>query len=113
MTAPVTLRRQKEISALFAKGRRKRGRILNIVALQSNDLQRRALFVTSRKVGNAVVRNRVRRRLRAIWSFLQENLPEGLDLAIIALPTTGMASYQELQAELIMLLERLSLLRQG
>src|SRR5690625_1167174 len=43
-------------------------------------------FVVSKKIGNAVVRNRVTRRLRAIVRPLLERLPAGSAVVIRALP---------------------------
>ncbi len=68
----------------------------------SND-PARAGFVVSKAVGNAVVRNRVKRRLRHLT---REHLPslQGLPgsavLVVRALPASATASYTELGADL-------------
>ena len=57
-------------------------------------------IVVSKKVGNAVIRNRVKRRVRA---FLRENAhqhPANLKLVIIAKPDAGEASWQEITSDL-------------
>lgn len=62
------------------------------------------VFVTRRRLGNAVVRNRVRRRLRAVVRCA------GLDeLAAVVLvrPAAVGAGYKELRQELLELLCRL------
>ena len=43
-------------------------------------------FVVSKAVGNAVVRNRVKRRLRAVVSHRIDQLPQGGRLVVRALP---------------------------
>lgn len=43
-------------------------------------------FVVSKAVGNAVIRNRVKRRLRAVVSHQIDQLPEGGRLVVRALP---------------------------
>ena len=66
-------------------------------------------FVVSRAVGNAVVRNRVRRRLRhLVRDRLAELsvLPGGAVLVVRALPDAARASYDELRADLARCLER-------
>ena len=41
-------------------------------------------LTVSTKVGNAVVRNRIRRRLRELFRTRKERLPRGLDVVLIA-----------------------------
>ncbi|RLP90568.1 ribonuclease P protein component [Micromonospora sp. BL4] len=60
----------------------------------------RAGFVVSKAVGNAVVRNRVRRRLRALVRERLAVLPAGSTLVVRALPAAAEASYPRLAADL-------------
>ena len=57
-------------------------------------------IVVSKKVGNAVIRNRVKRRIKA---FMRENVyqhPANLKLVIIAKPEAGTANWQEITSDL-------------
>ena len=77
-------------------------------------------IVVSRKVGNAVVRNRVRRRLReGLLALLREDraaqdadrgpaggTPASLDLMIIARPSAAEADFTELKRALQAALQR-------
>ena len=56
-------------------------------------------LITSKKVGIAVVRNRVRRRLRAIIDEFADRLVPGTMLVVIARYRAPSASYQDLRAE--------------
>ncbi|MEV5693622.1 ribonuclease P protein component [Micromonospora globbae] len=60
----------------------------------------RAGFVVSKAVGPAVVRNRVRRRLRHLVRERLGQLPAGSTLVVRALPAAADASYQRLGADL-------------
>jgi ribonuclease P protein component len=60
----------------------------------------RAGFVVSRAVGGAVVRNRVRRRLRHLVAQLLPTLPPGTDLVVRALPAAAGRPSAELAADL-------------
>jgi ribonuclease P protein component len=60
----------------------------------------RAGFVVSKAVGPAVVRNRVRRRLRHLVRERLAALPSGSTLVVRALPTAAEASYARLGADL-------------
>lgn len=55
----------------------------------------RAGFVVSKKVGNAVIRHRITRRLRPLVRARLADLPAGADLVVRALPAAaGAASHQ-------------------
>jgi ribonuclease P protein component len=60
----------------------------------------RAGFVVSKAVGNAVVRNRVRRRLRHLVRDRLASLPPGAMLVVRALPAAATASATVLAADL-------------
>jgi ribonuclease P protein component len=51
-------------------------------------------------VGNAVVRNRVKRRLREFVRLHRHDLPPARDFVVIAKPGAAELSYAELVAEL-------------
>ncbi|HYO17381.1 MAG TPA: ribonuclease P protein component [Dermatophilaceae bacterium] len=64
-------------------------------------------FAVSRAVGNAVVRNRTKRRLRAAMAGVVPTLPQGTDMVIRANPRAADASGGELAVQLTSALERL------
>jgi len=70
----------------------------------------RAGFVTSGRLGCAVVRNRVRRRLREIVRRHQDQLRQGFWIVIIARHEAAAASYRELEDEWLRLARRASIL---
>jgi ribonuclease P protein component len=97
-------------SAAFDRAR-KRGRSWSssLLALSAvrNDLDvTRCGFVVSRRVGKAVVRNTVRRRLREIVRRLLAQLPPGWDLVLSARPAAAAATYLELEETVRALLDR-------
>lgn len=57
-------------------------------------------FVVSKAVGNAVVRNRTKRQLRALTAELLSGIPEGVDVVVRANPPAATADYPELGATL-------------
>ena len=56
-------------------------------------------FVVSKKIGNAVVRNRVTRRLRAIVRPLLDRLPAGAAFVVRALPGIQAQRFDELDEQ--------------
>ena len=67
-------------------------------------------LVTSRRVGPAVVRNRVRRRLREIYRLNQHRLLSGWWLVVIARRLAASASSRQLERDWLRLVERASIL---
>ncbi len=64
-------------------------------------------FIISKQVGTAVVRNSVRRRLKAVCAEALPGVPEGTDVVIRALPASATATYAELSADVNRCLARL------
>jgi ribonuclease P protein component len=69
----------------------------------------RYAFAISRRVGNAVTRNRIKRRLREILRL--SALAEGFDIVIVARPAAAEADFQSLKTEMTLLLSRAKLLQ--
>ena len=63
-------------------------------------------FIVSKAVGNAVVRNTVRRRLKAVCHEALNELAPGRDVVIRALTPAATADYATLRAEVLRCLRR-------
>lgn len=91
------LRRSADFERVMRTARRRsRQRLLHVAATESGRAQTRVGFSVGRRVGNAVTRNRVRRRLRAIVQQLP--IGEGFDIVIVAQPLSAEATYDDLLA---------------
>jgi len=66
----------------------------------------RFAFSIKRSIGNAVVRNRVRRRLREACRIMRPGLAAGWDVLVMAGSRSAGAGYEELSAELHRLLHQ-------
>jgi len=90
------LSRSRDFDAVYRQGRSVSTRYLVLYAFPRPDEveeESRLGLAVSRKVGGAVERNRVKRRLRAAFEQLQESLPCGRDFVLIARP--GLAEAAE------------------
>jgi ribonuclease P protein component len=83
--------------------------MLNAMPMENSGSWRAGL-VTSGRVGGAVVRNRVRRRLREIVRRHQHELRQGVWFVIIARSEAATASYGALEDEWLRLARRASIL---
>ncbi len=65
-------------------------------------------FIVSKKVGGAVVRNTVRRRLKAVCAEALPVVAGGTDVVIRALPSAADVDFATLRAEVHRCLDRAS-----
>jgi ribonuclease P protein component len=93
---------------VFQQGRHNGGRLLALRSVQNELAWTRFGFVVSKRVGKAVVRNRVRRRLREI--IRTAGLKEGFDLVVTARPEAATGNFDALRQETQLLLRRARLI---
>jgi ribonuclease P protein component len=101
------VRRPAEFAAVVRDGRRAGtpGLVVHI-ASTPHPTPARAGFVIARNVGPAVVRNRIRRRLRHLVRPRLDAMPDGTDLVIRVLPAAAGLARPELAATFTTVLDR-------
>ena len=109
----VRLTRRAEFLRVAGNGRKAPVTGLVLQALQRDDTAPARLgFTVTKKVGNAVVRNRTRRRLReAARLVLAETPVRGADLVLIGRDATARRPFSALQEDLRRALARVGLPR--
>lgn len=98
MRAYASLRRRADFARVARTGRRRSAKCLTCVVTDGRDRTRIGITVSA-QVGGAVVRNRVRRRLRAILDRYPFAAPPRRDIVFIARPGAGELSFADLRAE--------------
>ena len=68
-------------------------------------------ITAGKKLGHAVVRNRVRRRLREIYRLGEDRFRTGWDIVAVARSRAKDASYQEIEADFFRAAGKLGLLK--
>ncbi|WP_350279954.1 ribonuclease P protein component [Kribbella sp. HUAS MG21] len=95
------LRRSDDFRRAVRSGRRaaRRAVVLHVLVEDGRTGPPLVGFVVNKAVGNAVLRNRVHRRLRAVLATRLADLPAGSLTVVRALPSSASASYDELVAD--------------
>jgi len=83
---------------VMRRGRRSGNETVVVYLALTGDADSMAGLAVSRTVGGAVIRNRIKRRLRAILADLLPTLPTGTRVVVRALPPAASASFEELRA---------------
>jgi ribonuclease P protein component len=103
------VRKRAEYLAIQGGGRRLSGDNYMLFARRADsEAQPARVGVTvSRKVGGAVLRNKVKRWVRESCRRMQRELPAGMDLVVVARPSAARSGYGPTAAELANLARRL------
>ena len=100
------LRNDRQIRAVKLAGRSYRNRWLALSVAAGEHPHSRFAFSVSRRVGNAVARNQIKRRIREV---VRQHLPRihgGWDMLVIARPHASRASYEQIERAVVDLLQQ-------
>ena len=110
MKAAVTLKKNHEFRRLYQKGASAVAGGMVLYCRKNRLGHNRVGFTVSVKLGNAVKRNRARRRLREVYRLSSPRLSQGWDLILVARGRTLTASWRELNDSFLRLSRKLGLL---
>ena len=99
-----TLRSREDFARISGKGRSRSDRNLAVRFVPNGRDHDRFGISTGRRLGGAVQRNRVRRRVREILRRCPNDTGHGWDILVVARPPAVEASYDELRSSLERLL---------
>lgn len=100
------LKSSRAFSFIYNKGESISDRLLVILWVKNRDNNIKAGFTVSKKIGNSVVRNKIRRRLKEAFRALIPEVDNGYNYIILARNPIKDASYSEINQSLIRLLTK-------
>ena len=112
MDPAVTVKENYEFRRIYLKGKSAVSPQLVIYCQRNRRGHSRLGVSVSTKLGCAVVRNRVRRRIREIYRLNKAKMLPGYDLIVVARVRAVETDYQKLDRTYLRLLEQLDLLRE-
>jgi len=109
---PYRLCKNREFRYVYARGSNCGSALLSLVHISSGPPgSLRVGFSVSKKVGNAVTRNLVKRRMRAAFRELMPEVRTGCRLVFVARPACADRSYADIQRDMKKLLRKARRLR--
>jgi len=106
------LQKNHQFRTVYQRGKSVANKTVVLFALKNGMEVNRFGVSVSKKIGNAVVRNRMRRRLKESYRLLAAGLVCGYDIVAMARVPITEATYAEVNAGLVRLLQRQALLQE-
>ena len=112
MKARHTLKKNSDFRRLYARGKSAVSPYMVVYCRRNREGVNRLGYTVSVKLGHAVVRNRVRRRLREIVRLNAPKLKNGYDIVVVARTRCVGAEYRQMEAAFLQLCAKLGLTRE-
>lgn len=109
----VSIKQNRDFRRLYARGKSAVTPCLVLYCQKNRQGKSRLGITVGGKVGKAVLRNRVRRRLREAYRTNEGGFLPGYDLVVVARVKAGQTSYAQLERHLLSLAKKLGVFREG
>ena len=111
MKLTTTLKKNYEFKRLYNKGKSAASQCLVVYCRRNGKDENRLGITVSTKIGGAVQRNRVRRRLKEIYRLNEYKLAPGYDIVIVARVKSRISGFHELETSVLSLFRTLKIIR--
>lgn len=106
------LRTNMEFKKVYNSGKNYWNRNLILYLRKNNTDHTRVGYSITKKIGNSVTRNKIRRRMKEIYRLNYNNLKKGYDLIFIPKKNVVDISYGELESAMIHILKLSNVLKE-
>ncbi|MGE5559043.1 MAG: ribonuclease P protein component [Bacillota bacterium] len=113
MTQVPTIKKNAEFNALFSSGRKYAYKGLVMIILPGQEGKTRFGWCISKRQGNAVERNRMRRRLKEAVRLILPDIKEGIDIVILGNRTIKKLKFEELLLRVRCLFKNAGIYKEG
>ena len=104
-----SLTKNHEFKRLYNKGKSAASKCVVIYCIKNNKAENRLGVTVSTKLGCAVQRNRIRRRLKEVYRLNEQSLRKGYNIVLVARLRSRYAGWDELESSIISLFVKLGL----
>ena len=112
MIFSTSIKHNYEFRRIYGKGKSASSPLMAVYCRRNRIGGGRYGFTVGSRIGKAVVRNRVRRRLKEIYRTNEEKLKSGYDIIVVARARAVQAGYSDLEKDYLRLCSGLGLLRE-
>lgn len=113
MNVRCTLKKNSDFHRLYSRGKSAVTPYMVVYCRRNREGTNRLGYTVSTKLGHAVVRNRVRRRLREIYRLNAVKLRSGFDIVVVARAKCVDGDYHKMERAFLAACEKLSLIREA
>ena len=96
-----SLRKNRQFQEVYKKGVSRANRYLVMYVLENHQDENLLGISVSKKVGNSVVRHRVKRLVKESYRLHEDIFNSGLDIVVVARANAASASYREIESALL------------
>lgn len=108
-----SLKKNRDFQEVYRKGRSVADYNLVLYKLENGTDRNRVGISVSKKVGNSVIRHRIKRLIRESYRLQDESFVQGFDLVVIARVNSADKGYHELKKSIMKLASKQGLLKTG
>ena len=110
MKFTTTLKKNYEFKRLYNKGKSAVSQHAVVYCRRNGGTFNRLGVTVSTKIGGAVQRNRVRRRLKEIYRLNEEKMAPGFDVVVVARMRSRFVGFHELENSVLTLFRKLGII---